>query len=90
MDLMQLRSFELRKEDLTMAVGPGLHKEELNALLEPHGFLLGPDPASNPSIGGMCSTSGSGLSTLRYGTTRENVVSLLVVLADGTLKDTSE
>ena len=49
------RSFELHKEDLAMTVGPGLHKEELNALLEPHGFLLGPDPASNPSIGGMCS-----------------------------------
>ena len=36
-------------------------KNDINAWLEPHGFLFGPDPASNPSVGGMASTRGSGL-----------------------------
>lgn len=52
---------------------------ELNAFLMKHNLCFGPDPASNPSLGGMASTSGSGMSTLRYGTTRENIVSLLVI-----------
>lgn len=51
--------------------------------LAPHGLLFGPDPSSNPSLGGMASTGGSGMTTLRYGTTRENVVSLEVVTPDG-------
>lgn len=51
--------------------------------LEPYGLLFGPDPSSNPSIGGMASTGGSGMTTLKYGTTRENVVSLEVVTAQG-------
>ena len=45
-------------------------------------------PRSNPSVGGMASTRGSGLSTLMYGTTAENVVSLQVVTPDGKLIQT--
>jgi D-lactate dehydrogenase (cytochrome) len=52
--------------------------------------LYGPDPASNPSLGGMASTRGSGLSTLMYGTTAENVMSLLVVTAEGKLMRTRQ
>jgi len=51
---------------------------------------LGPDPASNPTLGGMVSTSGSGLSTLRYGTTRENVISLTVVTPSGEVVKTRQ
>lgn len=51
--------------------------------LQPHGLLFGPDPSSNPSLGGMASTGGSGMTTLKYGTTRENVVSLEVVTPQG-------
>ena len=63
----------------------GCIKNDINAWLEPFGFLFGPDPASNPSVGGMASTRGSGLSTMMYGTTAENVLSMLVVTAEGKL-----
>ena len=49
----------------------GRVEERINALLEPHGFIFGPDPSPNPKIGGMASTGGSGLSTLKYGTSKE-------------------
>ena len=64
-------------------VGAGVLKNELNAFLEPHGMLFGPDPSSNPSIGGMASTGGSGMSTLKYGTSKENIRSMTVVTPSG-------
>lgn len=83
LDLMRMKKIELLASDSQCRVQPGLKKLELNEWLEPHGLLFGPDPASNPSIGGMASTSGSGLSTIMYGTTRENIVSLKVVTSEG-------
>lgn len=85
LDLMKMKHFEMHAAEMQASVGPGLKKSEFNALLEPHGFLFGPDPASNPSVGGMASTRGSGLSTVMYGTTAENVVSLRVVTPEGKL-----
>eukprot|EP01006_Ploeotia_vitrea_P028251 TRINITY_DN60975_c0_g1_i1.p1 TRINITY_DN60975_c0_g1~~TRINITY_DN60975_c0_g1_i1.p1 ORF type:complete len:394 (-),score=-2.95 TRINITY_DN60975_c0_g1_i1:109-1290(-) len=79
----RLRQIHLEKDDLIVRVGPGLLKNELNTFLQPHGLMLGPDPSSNPSVGGMASTRGSGLSTPMYGTTKENVVSLQVVTPTG-------
>ena len=76
------------KAEMQAQVEPGIKKSELNALLEPEGLLFGPDPASNPSVGGMASTRGSGLSTLMYGTTAENVVTLKVVTPEGKLVQT--
>ena len=64
-------------------VGAGVLKNELNKFLEPLGLLFGPDPSSNPSIGGMASTGGSGMSTLKYGTSKENVRSMTVVTPTG-------
>ena len=85
LDLMRMKDFHLYADEMQCRVGPGLKKSELSTLLEPHNLLFGPDPASNPSVGGMASTRGSGLSTLMYGTTAENVVSLQVVTPDGKL-----
>ena len=69
----------------TATVGPGVLKNELNEHLKKNGFglVFGPDPSSNPTIGGMASTGGSGLSTLKYGTSKENVVAMRVVLPNG-------
>ena len=64
-------------------VGAGVLKNELNKFLEPLGLIFGPDPSSNPSIGGMASTGGSGMSTLKYGTSKENVRSMTVVTPTG-------
>ena len=69
LDLMRMKDFHLYADEMQCRVGPGLKKSELSTLLEPHNLLFGPDPASNPSVGGMASTRGSGLSTLMYGTT---------------------
>ena len=83
-----IKTFALDKSNMTCWVGAGWRKMELNTRLKQDGLLFGPDPASNPSIGGMASTSGSGMSTLKYGTTRENVVSLRVVTPQGNLIQT--
>ena len=45
--------------------GPGWLKNDLNKELKKFGFFFGPDPASNPSVGGMASTGSSGMSTLK-------------------------
>eukprot|EP00039_Didymoeca_costata_P011858 m.168242 g.168242 ORF g.168242 m.168242 type:complete len:284 (-) comp15313_c0_seq29:1265-2116(-) len=85
LDLMKMKKCELIEGEMQAVVGPGLKKSQLNDFLQPHGLLFGPDPASNPSIGGMASTRGSGLSTVMYGTTGENIISLLVVTPKGEL-----
>jgi D-lactate dehydrogenase (cytochrome) len=87
-DTSLIRSFRLDRSNGICWVGAGMRKMELNKQLNKEGLLFGPDPASNPSVGGMASTSGSGMSTLKYGTTRENVVSLLVVTPQGHLIQT--
>lgn len=79
----RMKALEVKPDDFLVVCGPGWLKNELNAKLAEHKLLFGPDPSSNPCVGGMCSTGGSGLSTLKYGTTRENVVSLRVVMPDG-------
>merc|ERR1719230_407791 len=66
-------------------VGAGVNKEQLDEAAAVYGLCFGPDPSANPSIGGMASTSGSGLTTLRYGTTKENVLACECVLPDGRL-----
>ena len=83
LDMMRMKDIELLADDLLAVVQPGVKKLELARFLAPHGLLFGPDPASNPSVGGMASTGGSGLSTVKYGTTKENVVSLTVVTPAG-------
>lgn len=87
-DTMDLKHFEVRKSDFLVVCGPGWLKDDLNKQLAEHGLLFGVDPSSNPSVGGMASTGSSGLSTMKYGTMKENLVSLKVVLADGEIIDT--
>ena len=79
----RLTSLSIDVQAMQATVGAGVRKIQLNRALAKHGLIFGPDPASNPSVGGMVSTSGSGLSTLKYGTTRENVVSLVVATPTG-------
>lgn len=85
------RMYEILKihpNDLDVVVQPAVSWEDLRDYLEPHGLLFGPDPGPGACIGGMIGTSCSGTNAAKYGTMRENVISLTVVLADGTIVKT--
>ena len=68
-------------------VQPGVITAELDAAAAEHGLMYAPDPASHEisSIGGNIATNAGGLHCVKYGVTRESVLGLTVVLADGTL-----
>lgn len=81
------RILEVSPEDEVAVVEPGVLNAELNAHLAPLGLFYAPDPASwrISSIGGNIATNAGGLRCAKYGVTRESVLALDVVLADGSL-----
>ena len=90
LDTSLLKSMRAVPGERLAVVGAGVLKNELDRFLRPHGLLFGPDPSSNPSVGGMASTGGSGMSTLKYGTSKENVVSMTVVTPAGRVVKTRQ
>ncbi|KAF5548519.1 d-lactate dehydrogenase (cytochrome) [Fusarium napiforme] len=81
---------ELNKYDLDCVVQPGIGWMDLNEELAVHGLFFPPDPGPGAMIGGMVGTGCSGTNAAAYGTMKDWVLSLTVVLADGTVIKTRQ
>lgn len=84
------RIIKLNRDDLDVIVQPAVGWEALNEELGEHGLFFPPDPGPGAQIGGMVGTGCSGTNAYRYGTMRDWVLSLTVVLADGTIIKTRQ
>src|SRR5258708_17418381 len=84
MDMIRInRVLNIRAEDFQADVQPGLTRLELNKPLARQALFFPPDPGADASVGGMIANNSAGIKTIKYGATKDNVMPLEAVLANG-------